>query len=74
MIRLKNIDYTRYSPVQLLGNDSYFIYTVEKHVLFDEAEEEYAFFCHPLTQYGEADFNKSIMLQKRSIKSVPIRL
>ena len=74
MIRLKNVDFTKYSPVQLRGNNSYFIYTVDKHLIFDEAEEEYAFFCHPLTPYGEADYNKSVILTKRSIKSVPILL
>ncbi|MDB5263340.1 MAG: hypothetical protein JWQ14_2623 [Adhaeribacter sp.] len=74
MIRLKNVDFTKYSPVQLRRNNSYYIYTVDKHVLFDEAGEEYAFFCHPLTPYGEADYNKSVTLTKRSIKSVPILL
>jgi hypothetical protein len=74
MIRLKNIDFTRYSPVQLRGNKSYFIYTIDKHELFDEAEDKYYFFCHPLTPSGEADFKRTVLLPKCAIISVPIRL
>jgi len=74
MIRLKNIDYTKYTPVQLRGNNAYFIYTVDKHEEFDAASDEYAFFCHPLTQDGEANFNRSIILSKKTIKPIPIRL
>jgi len=48
-MRLKNIDYTKYAPVQLRGNETFFIYTVDKHKGFDEAGDEYNFFCHPLT-------------------------
>ncbi|MDB5261026.1 MAG: hypothetical protein JWQ14_307, partial [Adhaeribacter sp.] len=64
MIRLKNIDYTKYAPVRLRGNGSYFIYTVDKHEFFDEAADKYPYFCHPLTQYGEADFKKTVILPK----------
>jgi len=74
MIRLKNIDYTKYSPVQLRESNSCFVYTVEKHLLFDEAEDKDIFFCHPLTQYGEADFKRTVVLPKSSIVSIPIRL
>jgi len=74
MIKLKNINYTKYTPVQLRGMENYFIYTIDKHKDFDEAGDQYYYFCHPLNQEGEADFKKTVILPKNTINSVPIRL
>jgi hypothetical protein len=73
-MRLKNIDFTKYAPVQLRGNETYFIYTVDNHEVFEEAADEYFFFCHPLTRDGEANLNKAIVLSKKCIQTIPIRL
>ena len=74
MIRLKNVDYTRYSPVQLRGKNNFYVYTIDKHEIFEEAEDKYYFFCHPLTRGGEADFKKTVILPKCAIVPIPICL